>query len=178
MFISSISAVEAYKDGPAPEAVLTGQPTVAASVGYARSNYLGEVLVGDAAYHLGARVLTTVIRLGQVRGPVLRPGLGNMREWFPCMILSSLYLGQAPDTLGSLFDNVDFVPADLLAEVLADLPLATGGDQPTEKGSLVFNIRNPQLTHWRDLIPAVVEAGGLVGWPAEHTNRSTSDMAG
>ncbi|TPX13715.1 uncharacterized protein E0L32_005918 [Thyridium curvatum] len=158
VFISSISAVEAYKDGPAPEAVLTGQPTVAASVGYARSNYLGEVLVGDAAHHLGARVLTTVIRLGQVRGPVLRPGLGNMREWFPSMILSSLHLEQV--------------------EVLADLALATGGDQPTEKCPLVFNIRNPQLTHWRDLIPAVVEAGGLVGWPEEYTNRSTSDMAG
>ncbi|KAM3150090.1 hypothetical protein ABEW05_009592 [Botrytis cinerea] len=113
VFVSSIAAVEGHTAGPALEEIIFGLKTPA-PFGYARAKFLSELLVDAAGQHLGETISTTIIRIGQIAGPVLKPGLWNPREWFPSVMLSSLYLGQIPNSLGPRFDNVDFIPVDLL----------------------------------------------------------------
>lgn len=156
VFISSVSAIEGYEKGPAPEAVLHDLDTPA-PLGYARSKFLGELLVDAAAKHFQDSMSTTIIRVGQVAGPVIGPGLWNPHEWFPSMILSSLHMGIIPNSLGKHFDEVDFVPVDSLANILVDLTTSTSVDEFTS-GAKVFNLRNPRLTPWASLLSVVTEA--------------------
>ncbi|KAK7755567.1 putative secondary metabolism biosynthetic enzyme [Diatrype stigma] len=159
VFISSIAAVGGHTDGPPPEEVLSSLETPA-PLGYGRAKFLAELLMDAAAQHLGHAVPTTIVRIGQVAGPVRRRGLWNPREWFPSMVLSSLHLGQVPDNLGPRFDSVDLVPVDILADVIVELVTATeittvvGGSAATT----VFNIRNANIVPWRSLLPAVTDA--------------------
>jgi thioester reductase-like protein len=150
VFVSSIAAIEGYNTGPAPEETLTSLDTPA-PFGYARAKFLAEILIDTAARHFENTVLTTVVRVGQVAGAVQGPGLWNPKEWFPSLILSSLYLGKLPDSLGPRFDNVEFVPVDLLADILSELAIA---GQAAGTG-IVFNLRNPRTATWRALIPAI-----------------------
>ncbi|KAI0469376.1 putative NRPS-like enzyme [Xylaria cf. heliscus] len=156
VFISSVAAVERYAHGPAPEEVLHGFETPA-PFGYGRAKFLAELLVESAAQHFGKSVGTSVIRVGQVAGPVHSPGLWDPREWFPSMVLSSLHLGQIPDSLGSRFSDIDFVPIDVLADVLADLATATTEGEIPGKAT-VFNVRNAHLAPWRDLLRTITDA--------------------
>ncbi|ROV92215.1 hypothetical protein VMCG_09323 [Cytospora schulzeri] len=155
VFISSVAAVGAYTTGPPPEEVLRNLDT-SGPTGYGRAKLLGELLVDAAAQHLEDTLPATIIRLGQVAGPVLRHGLWNPHEWLPSMVISSLHLGQVADSLGPLFDNVDFVPVDLLADVLVDLATVPTGQAAT--GANVFNLRNPRVIPWREIIPAITNA--------------------
>ncbi|KAM0139901.1 hypothetical protein ACHAP3_002961 [Botrytis cinerea] len=112
--------VEGHTAGPALEEIIFSLKTPA-PFGYARAKFLSELLVDAAGQHLGETISTTIIRIGQIAGPVLNPGLWNPREWFPSVMLSSLYLGQIPNSLGPRFDNVDFIPVDLLGDIFVDL---------------------------------------------------------
>lgn len=156
VFISSVSAVEGYENGPAPEAVLHELDTPA-PLGYARSKFLGELIVDTAAKHFQDSISATIIRVGQVSGPVMGPGLWNPHEWFPSMILSSQHMGIIPNSLGKHFDKVDFVPVDLLANILVELATSTSAGEVTS-GAKVFNLRNPRLTTWSALLPVAAEA--------------------
>lgn len=157
VFISSVAAVGGYgKASPAPEAVLHDLES-AGPIGYGRAKLLGELLVDAAAQHFGDTVPATIIRVGQVAGPVRSRGLWNPREWLPSMVLSSIHLGQVVDNLGPLFDNVDFVPVDLLADVLVDLATTTATGQ-VNNGATVFNLRNLHAIPWRTILPAVTDA--------------------
>lgn len=154
IFISSVAAVEGNTDGPPPEQVLQSFDTPAA-FGYGRAKFLCELLVEAATQHFGSSTLpTTIIRVGQVGGTISHPGIWNIREWLPSMVISSLHLGKISDSLGSRFNNVDFVPADVLSDVLVDL--ATTATK--SEGTAVFNIRNPHLVSWKELLPAIMEA--------------------
>ncbi|KAI1483617.1 acetyl-CoA synthetase-like protein [Daldinia eschscholtzii] len=155
-FISSIAAIEGYTKGPAPEDILNSIDTPAA-FGYGRAKFMAELLVDAAAQHFGHTVSTTIIRVGQVAGPVRLQGLWNPREWLPSVILSSLYLGEVPDSLGPRFDNIDFIPVDLLADVLIDLATTTK-DVQQSNSTTVFNLRNPRLTPWHAILPAITGA--------------------
>ncbi|ROW18114.1 hypothetical protein VPNG_00182 [Cytospora leucostoma] len=173
-FISSVAAVEGHRSGPPPEEVLTDLDT-AGPIGYGRAKLLGELLVDAAARRLlggTAPPTAAIIRVGQAAGPVRRPGLWNPDEWLPSLVLSSLHLGRVPDSLGPLFDGVDFVPVDLLADVLVDLATATTGQGRVagaagggggDGGAVVFNLRNPRLTPWRELLPAVTDTAAGAG---------------
>lgn len=154
IFISSIAAVEGHRHGPAPEKILESLDTPA-PFGYGRAKFLAELLVDAGGRHLGSKVPTTVIRVGQVAGPVNSPGIWNPREWLPSLVLSSLHLGQISDSLGPRFDNVDFVPVDLLSDILVDLATAAT-TRTADNAATVFNLRNPQLVSWSTLLSAVV----------------------
>lgn len=156
IFISSVSAVEGHQNGPAPELVLDSLETPA-PLGYARSKFLGELLVDFAAKMWESTISATIIRVGQVAGPVQGPGLWNPQEWFPSLILSSLHMGMVPNSLGKHFDSVDFVPADHLANILIDLTVTTSPEVGLY-GSRVYNVRNPNITPWAALLPVVTEA--------------------
>ncbi|KAI9927529.1 hypothetical protein MW887_003147 [Aspergillus wentii] len=119
-FISSISSVMGHhsNSGLTPEAPIT--TTTPAPNGYANSKYLGEHLLTQAAKN---GLHASFARVGQVAGSVRSAGLWNKAEWFPSLVLSSLHVGALPDTLGKALDRVDWLPIDLLGDVLVDLAL-------------------------------------------------------
>lgn len=157
IFISSVSATGGQLTGsissPAPERV----PTLAEAPqtnGYARSKFLSELLCDVAVRHLGIPV--SVARLGQVAGAVHEGGEWNRKEWFPSLVIGSLSMGCVPDDLGTQFSDIDWIPVDLLANVLADFTSAEAQSQLQENnGVRVYNLRNPNVTPWSLLLPAI-----------------------
>lgn len=160
-FISSIAAVEGYRSGPIPEEVLTDF-SVSAPLGYGQSKLLAELLLDAAAQRLSGSVSTAIVRVGQVAGAVRTPGLWNINEWFPSMVLSSLHFSQVPDSLGSYFDGVDFIPVDVLGGILTEIATTTKANEVgmRRSGALVYNLRNPHLAPWRELLAAVIDTPG------------------
>ncbi|KAK4237128.1 linear gramicidin synthase subunit D [Achaetomium macrosporum] len=160
VFISSVGAVGGLAR-PAEEVVYNALDTPFRN-GYSRSKFLAEQLCDAAARHLGVPVW--VLRVGQIAGSVGRNGGGmpwNRAEWLPRLVLSSLlHLRCLPDGLGPVFDEVDWLPADLVAEVVCDIALLKddGRNQDEDGGADVFHLRNPRTTPWRALLPAIVDA--------------------
>lgn len=168
VFISSVSAVgglAASLDEPVPEEVFTSLDTPYAN-GYARSKFLSELLCDIAARKLGLD--TMVLRVGQVAGAVRQPGgEWNRTEWLPSLVMGSKEMGCLPDNLGPQFSEIDWVPSDILADVLADLALSQcdpkaelesqGSTDREAGGARVFNLRNPCTTSWESLLPTIVE---------------------
>jgi nucleoside-diphosphate-sugar epimerase len=155
LFISSISSVLAYTLKPIPEEIIT-DPRAALPMGYAESKYLTERILDYASIALPT-VNTVVVRVGQVAGPAFEPGNWNKWEWFPSLVISSLFLGMVPDSLGKGQNTIDWVPIDFLAGALVDLTLSNK-DHDSASGGRVFHPVNPQPTTWSALMPIVVDA--------------------
>lgn len=178
VFISSVSAVgglAADLDRPVPEKVFTSPDTPYANNGYARSKFLSERLCDSAARRLG--IDTMVFRVGQVAGAVGHSGPSgewNRNEWFPSLVIGSRDMACLPDSLGPQFSEIDWIPADTLADMLADLALSLPGTETVVEprpqatgnhttcgdgahGARVFNVRNPYTTRWESLLPTVVK---------------------
>ncbi|KAF7595540.1 hypothetical protein BBP40_005575 [Aspergillus hancockii] len=155
-FISSISSVMGHQTEShiTPEAVIT--TNTPAPNGYANSKYLSEQLL-DFATRKGT-IRASFARLGQIAGAVRSAGLWNKAEWFPSLVLSSLHVGAVPDSLGSRLDQIDWVPIDLLAEVLTALTLGKETSEATAEGPVVFHPLNPHPLTWEAIRPAVVDA--------------------
>lgn len=154
VFVSSVGAVGGClsQTGSAPEQILSSMDTPYSN-GYSRSKFLSEILCEAAAKKLGLAV--TVTRVGQVAGAVRRPGgIWNPTEWLPSLVVSSLRSACLPEDLGRQFSEVDWIPSDLLADVLVDLAMRSD----LETGARVFNLRNPNTTTWKSLIPAIADA--------------------
>lgn len=151
-FISSISSMLGYstENGLTPEKVITS--SIPAPNGYANSKYLSEHLLASVS----SKIQPAFARVGQVAGPVRSAGLWNKTEWFPSLVLSSVHVGALPDTLGPALDRIDWVPIDLLSEVLVDLALATksGADGEIK----VHHPVNLNPLTWSDIRPAVASA--------------------
>ncbi|GMG06595.1 unnamed protein product [Aspergillus oryzae] len=156
-FISSISSTMGHRtdNGLTPETVI--KTTSPAPNGYADSKYLAEQLLDQAARQDPVHVHSSFARVGQIAGPVRSPGLWNKAEWFPSLVMSSLHLGALPNTLGPVLNRVDWMPIDLLAEVLVDLALRDHG--VSAGGSVkVYHPVNPRPLDWEAVRPFVVEA--------------------
>lgn len=149
-FISSISSVMNYLT----ESQITPEATVSSSQpapnGYANSKYIAENLLENSERTISIRA--SFARVGQVAGAVKTPGLWNKAEWFPSLVMSSLQVGAIPSSMGPALNRVDWVPIDLLAEVLVDLSLI----QPSE-GCKVFHPLNPHPKTWKEIIAAVLD---------------------
>ncbi|KAI1175095.1 putative NRPS-like enzyme [Nemania sp. FL0916] len=154
VFVSSVAAVGGQTSAPPPPEEVLDSFDVPSPFGYGRAKFIAELLADTAARHFKGLVPVTILRIGQVAGPVRRPGLWNPSEWFPSMVLSSLHLGQVPESLG-LFDSIDFVPSDILADVILDLVTTTTENAPD--AATVFNIRNPHLVPWNELLSAITD---------------------
>ncbi|KAI1332858.1 putative NRPS-like enzyme [Xylariaceae sp. FL0255] len=151
LFISSVGVVLDAGPGPAPETLVELRQHDAGN-GYSKSKLLAEHLCECAARHLAAPVL--IARVGQVAGAVRNKGLWNPAEWLPSLVMSSRYLGCLPDSLGPQFSTVDWVPVDALADVIVDL---ITHHEASEIGTSVFNIRNPAVVSWGDVLASVKE---------------------
>lgn len=162
VFISSVGAIgnlasqlEPNRAG-VPENIFTSLDTPYAS-GYARSKFLAELLYNTASQHLGTSY--RIVRVGQVSGAVRRAGVWNTKEWFPSLVRASAQLGCLPDEIGGAFANIDWLPVDVVADVVVDLALCAGsGETEPYEGAQVFNLRNPHTTTWQFLLPAALKA--------------------
>lgn len=168
-FISSISSVMSYRSASlqTPEKVIFDS-TAPNSTGYAESKYISERLVDYAARRLS--INSSFARVGQVAGAVEYRGLWNKDEWFPSLVISSLHVGALPDSLGPSLSRIDWVPIDLLAEVIVELAL--GIERATKQNSLqagqldvelprqevhVFHPLNTHPTTWEVVRPILVD---------------------
>ena len=128
-FISSVSVVGRWGTLPGstssvPEVILRDWRT--AKMGYGQSKLVAENLCVKASEECGLK--TSVVRIGQVAGPV---GMGlqgrwSEWEWFPSLVRSSQVLRVVPATLGPM-DGVDWIPVDVLGTVIAEIVLYESG---------------------------------------------------
>ncbi|PYI31348.1 NRPS-like enzyme [Aspergillus indologenus CBS 114.80] len=168
-FLSSISSTIGHKTESSltPETVIT--TTTPAPNGYANSKYIAEHLLDRAAQQPQhsqdsheRRPSFAFARVGQVAGAVRAPGLWNPAEWFPSLVRSSLHLKALPDTLGPALNRIDWVPIDLLAEVLVDLALLGGTHGGKMDGSAggqvqVYHPVNLHPQSWDEVLPAIAK---------------------
>ncbi|KAI0603097.1 hypothetical protein F4775DRAFT_532129 [Biscogniauxia sp. FL1348] len=158
LFVSSIAAASSkiFNDSQVkiPEEVLDlDQAKGLLSQGYARSKYICERLVANYSSRLGRPA--TVLRVGQVCGPLSGGGTWNASEWIPSLVQSSKFLRAVPDSLGG--QEVDWVPVDKLGEITAQIVCAApkSGDSAA---LTVYNVVNPSTTSWAELLPGLKSA--------------------
>ncbi|KAJ5556369.1 acetyl-CoA synthetase-like protein [Penicillium frequentans] len=157
-FISSISSTIGHHTdtGLTPESIVT--TTTPALNGYANSKYVAEHLLAHAVQQSSGSLASAhvgqvaVARVGQVAGPVRSRGLWNKSEWFPSLVLSSLHLDAVPDTIGPALERIDWLPVDLLADILVDLALL--------RSSCALNFYHLVNLHpqfWKEIRPIVAD---------------------
>ena len=171
-FLSTIGTVQRWDDDQGANGSDANTPkkvpeqifdswSVSQSMGYAESKHISERLLQTSSTICSQN--TTVCRLGQIAGPVLRgeKGKWGMQEWFPSLIRSSVELGCIPDGLG-VMETIDWVPVDVASEVVVGLCLDAeeGGIERKDEGqgARVHHVVNPRGTPWRELLPTVLES--------------------
>lgn len=150
-FLSSVSSVMGYGTNShlTPETIISTDTP--APNGYANSKHIAERLLDHAAQTRGIR--TSLARVGQVAGAVRNPGLWNKAEYFPSLVRSSLQVGAIPSSIGSALDRIDWVPIDLLAEVLTGLAL-----RESQPGCVnVYHPLNLHTKTWSSIIAVVAD---------------------
>lgn len=172
-FISSISSVMSYRSASSktPEALFTAD-TAPGPNGYAESKNVAEHLVNYASQKLG--LLCLIARVGQIAGAVEHNGIWNPDEWFPSMIVSSAHLSAIPDSLGSAFSTIDWVPIDLLPGVLFELAQEQQQSTNPNGSARVFHPTNPQVVSWQALRGTITnELHAHTGKPIETVSLRT-----
>lgn len=167
-FISSISAVMDYHatehgEGRIPESIIMDIHAPAA-VGYGESKYISERLLSHAVQEHKIRS-ATILRLGQVAGAARSPGRWNTTDWIPAMVRSSQHLSVLPNSLVwheddvEVHEGIDWLPIDTAADSIVEISLQPTNTNPPEREQIrVFNLRNPQRTSWRVLLPSIISA--------------------
>lgn len=128
--------------------------------GYGSAKFICERMThvfAEMSAKIGTPAATGVLRVGQVVGPLAGSGKWNVWEWLPSIIVSSKYLGAAPDGIGFWTGGVDFVPVDALGKIMSELidALEKHRSEPTGSETVVYNVVNPQVTTWGELLPAL-----------------------
>ena len=153
IFLSSASSVgnwnEVQKGEPIPEEAVSNHnaPT---KMGYAESKHVAEYILNIASEQ--SKIPTSILRIGQIAGPVATPGVWNPDEWFPSLIKTSQSLGYIPDYIS----NADWIPVDSVAAIILDIAHSTA---MTGKSS-TYNIVNPRSTEWKLLIDSILQLLG------------------
>ena len=162
-YISSISSVISYcsKDGKTPEKPVTSD-TAPGPNGYSQSKYVAEQIIDHAAQTVTSGPSFAFARVGQIAGAASHSGIWNKAEWFPSMIVSSVQIGAIPDSIGSTFDRIDWVPIDLLADILVELALERGQSAACLPASEmqhadVYHPLNPHAASWTVLRAIVLD---------------------
>ncbi|KAJ5180461.1 hypothetical protein N7492_003671 [Penicillium capsulatum] len=151
-FISSISTIEGYSQGPSIPEIIFNDPSSVLRQGYGESKHVAERICAAASAKCG--VPSSIHRVGQIGGPTTAKGMWNKQEWLPSLVATSKTLKQVPATLGSV--SVQWVPVDVTAKVITDIVRTrrtTQEDEPCE----AFHIVNPKVADWKSLIPAVTK---------------------
>ena len=130
---------------PAPESIVNDS-NVAVNMGYAQSKYVAERVLGIANQRSGVPV--TILRIGQIAGPVKSPGIWPEKEWFPSSMKTSIPTGTLPSTL----PDIDWIPIDLLSSIIVEVMhniLASNVN--------VLNLVNPSPIEWSHFLPLIAK---------------------
>ena len=114
-------------------------------MGYGESKRVAECFLNAASEKSGIPV--SVLRVGQIAGPVSAPGVWNRDEWFPSLIKTSQSLGYLPDHVPS----ADWIPVDSVAATIRDIVHFAA----TTDKTCTYNIVNPHATAWPSLLETV-----------------------
>ncbi|KAL8833479.1 MAG: hypothetical protein Q9170_004253 [Blastenia crenularia] len=122
VFISSTSSVSQWptlrnNKGPIPDRFIDDLDA-AQAMGYGESKNVAEHILYEAAQKAG--ISSTILRIGQIAGPLNSPGVWNEDEWVPALLKSSKSLGCLPAGL----PDVDWIPVDSLAKVIMEISFA------------------------------------------------------
>ncbi|KAL9583722.1 MAG: hypothetical protein Q9203_004958 [Teloschistes exilis] len=157
-FVSSISTIQNWnhRSCKVSESFL---PDLTLPVGgYGQSKAIASLLLEEASGTSG--IGGAVVRVGQISGPVRSfYGVWNRQEWFPTLIFTSRLLRCLPGDLASM-NTIDWVPVDIMAEILTELMLTYGSNtKPSQRGTgmRMFHAVNPNVCQWQDLLPIVRE---------------------
>ena len=148
VFISSISSVGNWKrvhqDEPVSETPVSNH-LVSQDMGYGESKHVSECILNIASEKSGVPV--SILRVGQIAGPVSAAGVWNRDEWFPSLVKTSQSLGYLPNYL----PDADWIPVDYLAASILDIVHFAAETGKT----LTYNIVNPHSTPWTLLLDIV-----------------------
>lgn len=150
VFISSTSSVGNWKSVHQGELVSESPVSshqVAQKMGYGESKHVSECILHVASERSGVPV--SVLRVGQIAGPVSAAGVWNRDEWFPSLVKTSQSLGFLPNYI----PDANWIPVDSLAASVLDIArsAATTGKAQT------YNIVNPKSTAWTSLLDTVLK---------------------
>lgn len=151
LFVSSIAAVVLPAGGHqiVPEAVPDKfQMQESLKQGYAQAKFICEHLLQQYATISGRT--TSILRFGQISGPLVGTGTWKIEEWLPSLVISSKWLCAAPDSIGQ---KVEWIPVDEAGKIVVDL-LASSMRSKSENFT-VYNIVNPSTASWDQLLPAL-----------------------
>ncbi|KAL8639148.1 MAG: hypothetical protein Q9228_003782 [Teloschistes exilis] len=154
VFISSVSSVSRWpslgndKGRPVPDAFIPDLES-AQPMGYSESKNVAEHILHAAGEKVG--LSSTILRVGQIAGPLTEKGKWNEDEWVTALIKSSKALGCLPKDL----PDVDWIPVDSLASIIVELCCSAPVEQGTAGLSSFFNIVNPHSTSWNALLPTL-----------------------
>lgn len=152
-FVSSIAAVAGSPDRCSIVEEAVTQTQAPTSMGYGQSKYLAERMLTYASRVLGIK--TIVARVGQVSGDASRKCGWNRREWFPSLVVSSLYMRALPRTLGCAENGkeVAWIPVDATARIIRELSLS-----PLSPGqNVTYHVVHPRPTAWAELLHIILD---------------------
>lgn len=154
VFISSISSVGNWAavhgtDNPVPETPVD-RHDVALEMGYGESKNVSERILAVANEKSGVPV--SILRVGQIAGPLMAQGIWNEDEWLPSLIKTSQSLNRLPYYI----PDIDWIPVDTLATIILEIVhFAVKTDK-----AWVYNIMNPTPIRWLSLLDTVRERLG------------------
>ncbi|KAI0441964.1 male sterility protein-domain-containing protein [Xylaria telfairii] len=157
IFVSSIASVMNWDTslGEVPEKVHTDYSVVGNS-GYAQSKHTAEQILEKFA--ASADLSVSIVRVGQISGPIVSPGTWSASDWLPMLVKTSKTLGVLPKSLGT-GDLIDWVPIDVVAKVFMDV-LDHELHRTHDSHCQVYHIANPNKTSWGALLPATCHVLG------------------
>lgn len=157
IFVSSIASVMNWDTslGEVPEKVHTDYSVVGNS-GYSQSKHTAEQILEKFA--ASADLSVSIVRVGQISGPIVSPGTWSASDWLPMLVKTSKTLGVLPKSLGT-GDLIDWVPIDIVAQVFMDV-LDHELHRNHDSHCQVYHIANPNKTSWGALLPATCHVLG------------------
>lgn len=116
-------------------------------MGYAQSKYVVEKILSIAGERCG--VPFSVLRLGQIAGPVTTSGNWPETEWFPALPKTSESLSLIPNFL----PPVDWIPIDILSVAIVEMVHHVQSSGETG----FYNVVNPHPSSWASSIDTVTK---------------------
>lgn len=150
-FVSSVSA-SAHYGSTVPEDPLPLDSRVCMPMGYARSKFVVELLLG---YLTAEKSFPCYIeRLGQVCGDS-NNGVWNMSEQYPLMFIGG---GSVMHKMPALDTVIDWITIDHAATSITDIMLRTAY-LPASEDQSIYHIVNPRTIKWEGVLQSLKEAG-------------------
>ena len=148
VLFSSISSVEDWKSVHQDESVSEkpiSSHRVTQKMGYGELKHISECILNFAS----EKVSVSIVRVGQIAGPILVAGAWNRDEWFPLLVKMSQSLGYLP----SYTLDADWIAVDSSAASILEIAYFLG----IIDEAWTFNIVNPRSTAWASLLNTVLK---------------------